>query len=348
MNKLTKVGCSALCGSLAAVSAVSAGTLDVTGSATVSYVSKEGATTGNPIGMNTGITFSGSGELDNGTTFTVTMTNADKMGHSAASLALTMPSMGSITIGSAHGGNGIDAFDDAAPTAWEETDGTGLAINHNKISGVGGSMNVQYKTPEIFGSTLAIAYAPRNDATQVADKASSGATSFGSGLDYMLDLNKNNAYYLPEIYVGYSRTNRGNDAKAGAGTNSDKEDDHEEGVIGGKFSIGPITAGAQVTGEWLGNEQAVGDVAGYKNVAWGVAFNVNDDLSISYGYSDTKKGFVSGENETIRGEATSFQVAYTMGGVSLKFAESDVDNAGYTTGTANDRSATTIAMTLAF
>ena len=57
MNKLTKIGCSALCGSLAAVSAVNAGSIDVSGSATATWISKEGAVTGNPIGVNSGLTF---------------------------------------------------------------------------------------------------------------------------------------------------------------------------------------------------------------------------------------------------------------------------------------------------
>ena len=38
MNKLTKVGCSALGGSLAAISAANAGDLAVTGSAHVAYM----------------------------------------------------------------------------------------------------------------------------------------------------------------------------------------------------------------------------------------------------------------------------------------------------------------------
>ena len=42
MNKLTKVGCSALCGSLAAISAANAGDLSVTGSAHLTYVSLGG------------------------------------------------------------------------------------------------------------------------------------------------------------------------------------------------------------------------------------------------------------------------------------------------------------------
>jgi hypothetical protein len=37
-----------------------------------------------------------------------------------------------------------------------------------------------------------------------------------------------------------------------------------------------------------------------------------------------------------------------MGGMSIKIAESSVDNATYATGTASDFDATTVAMTLAF
>ncbi len=64
MNKLTKIGATALCGSLAAVSA-NAGEMAVTGGATMTHTTIEGAVTGNPLGMATGLTFEGSGELDN-------------------------------------------------------------------------------------------------------------------------------------------------------------------------------------------------------------------------------------------------------------------------------------------
>ena len=68
MNKLTKVGLSALCGSLATVASAQAGSLGVKGGATATWSSNQGDTTGNPIGMNSAVTFTGSGELDNGTT----------------------------------------------------------------------------------------------------------------------------------------------------------------------------------------------------------------------------------------------------------------------------------------
>jgi hypothetical protein len=51
MNKLTKVGCSALCGSLAAISAANAGELTVTGGADMTWISNGSATTGNPLGI---------------------------------------------------------------------------------------------------------------------------------------------------------------------------------------------------------------------------------------------------------------------------------------------------------
>ena len=79
MNKLTKIGASALCGSLAAVSAAHAGDMTVTGGVDLSWISKPKDAIGNPIGIGSNLTFSGSGELDNGwrVALTVAHTNAN-------------------------------------------------------------------------------------------------------------------------------------------------------------------------------------------------------------------------------------------------------------------------------
>jgi len=47
-------------------------------------------------------------------------------------------------------------------------------------------------------------------------------------------------------------------------------------------------------------------------------------------------------------EAQSLQMSYTMGGMAIKFAESRVDNASYTSGSSADWDGRTIALTLAF
>jgi outer membrane protein OmpU len=347
MNKLTKVGLSALCGSLAAVASANAGEMTVKGGATATWSSNQKDVSGNPIGLNSGLTFTGSGELDNGTTFTLTLTNADQAAYSAGSIALTTPSVGSINISGATGGNGIGGYDDKMPTAWEETWGTSLGTGIDLAKGSGSSMNIQYKTPSMGGTTIALAYAPKNDGKKNNDKGVSGGNSkdnLGASWDAVLDVN----YAGQNVFVGYSVTERPGGNKSG--TNTDANSDKEEGVAGAIFSIGPIKLGAQVTGEWLGNEQTAANVAGYKNVAYGASFNINDDLSISYGRMESKKGFVSqdGTGGSRIMEVESFQIAYTMGGATIKLAETSGDNLKYSTGSANSKDATTIALSLAF
>ena len=92
MNKLTKIGVSALCGSLASVAAANAGSLDVTGGADATYTSLDGDVTGNPLGMATSMTFTGNGELDNGSTVKLTIAHANKVGYSTSAIAVTTPS----------------------------------------------------------------------------------------------------------------------------------------------------------------------------------------------------------------------------------------------------------------
>jgi len=86
MNKLTKIGLSALCGSLASITAANAGSLEVLGTAEATWTNKQGLVSGNPIGMNTGMTFKGSGELDGGQTFSVSTTLTDKAVYSTLTL----------------------------------------------------------------------------------------------------------------------------------------------------------------------------------------------------------------------------------------------------------------------
>ena len=76
MNKITKLGVSALCGSLAAISAVSAGEMSVSGAAHVTWTSLGHGNTGNPLGMKSNLSFSGTGELDGGQTFTLAIDNS--------------------------------------------------------------------------------------------------------------------------------------------------------------------------------------------------------------------------------------------------------------------------------
>ena len=118
MNKLTKVGCSALCGSLAAFSAATAGDLTVTGGADLTYFSHGGAVTGNPFGMASAVTFAGTGELDNGWTFALTIAEGDGVAYSATNVDIVMGGLGSLNFNQGNSGNGIVVYDNVLPTAW--------------------------------------------------------------------------------------------------------------------------------------------------------------------------------------------------------------------------------------
>ena len=212
-------------------------------------------------------------------------------------------------------------------------------------------MNVGYKTPAILGTTIQVAYAPRNNGKKSNDKGSSGSASehLGSGMDILVDMNTGDLLDLgsANAFAGYSVTERPTDNKAGA--QADPNSDKEEAVGGVIFTVGPVSLGAQASAEWLGNEQTATDVAGYRNVGYGISFNVNDDLSLSYGKNESKKGFVSLEQGAqVISEVESFQIAYTMGGAAIKIAKTDVVNQNYTTGTGAERDGMTFALSLAF
>jgi len=340
-NKLTKIGVSALCGSLAAV-ASQAGEMSVSGSATATWTKGSQTTNGNPIGMNSGLTFKGTGELDNGSTIAYTLTHADKAAYSVGSMSLTTPSMGTISLSHASGGQGIGGYDDKMPTAWEETWGNGVGTGVDLAKGVASSTNIQWASPTMFGSTIKVAYAPKNDGAQSNDKATSGAANSGkkSGIDVVIDMKPIEGFNL---WVGGSKTDR---YARRVGVLEDT-DDHQEVNIGGVFTMGPVSVGFAKSGEFTGN-QAAGDVDYYVNTMYGVSFNVNDDLSLSYGNFDSKKRAVQPAGNSADVEIESWQVAYSMGGAAIKLAKTDSDNAVYTTAKTGDKDAVVMALSLAF
>jgi outer membrane protein OmpU len=351
MNKLTKVSLTALCGSLATLTAANAGDLSATGAAHMTWTSKSKSETGNPLGMKSNITFSGSGELDGGQAISFNITHNDQDAYSSADMSLTTDSLGTFKLTQGTGGAGIGGYDDKAPTAWEEAWDTGIGSGIDLAKGSGSSTTLGYISPSVAGITLKVAYSPKNDGAQNNDKATSGVTNqaLGSGMDVVLDIAPDFGMVQPNLFAGYSVTEQGANKKA-AGTNGDADSDKEEAVVGLNLSVGPVKLGGQVTGEYLGKDQTASSVFGYKNIMWGVSFNVNDNLSVSYGEAESKQGQVSSSvNSTVLMEMETFQIAYTMGGASIKIAETEITNAVYSTSSASaDRDATTISLALAF
>ena len=112
MNKLNKIGISALCGSLAGISAASAGDLTASGGVALTWISQDDVVVGNPIGMASNISFAGSGELDNGWGVTLNIAHTDGNGYSNANVIIALPGMGDVRIDQGTSGTGIQRLDD--------------------------------------------------------------------------------------------------------------------------------------------------------------------------------------------------------------------------------------------
>ena len=337
MNKLTKVGVSALCGSLAAVASANAGEMTVTGGVDMTWMNIQDGQTGTPLGIGSNLTFTGSGELDNGTTFAVTVANLNANAYSNTHVVVTVPGIGDIRVDQGSSGTGIDRMDDIMPTAWEEAYGHGLGSGIRTVNGQSAAGNIEY-TPSMMpdGVTLRLVYAPSADTAAGGDKSFGGAgSSKGAGYDITGEITSI-ADGL-KIFGGFA-TNDQDELMANY-----TENEATEWTAGATYAVGGLTVGYQYSWDDLNESH----VSSYENDAYGVSFNINDDLTISYGKYESKQDTRSSDDNTT--EATSMQIAYSVGGASIRLADGSIDNANYSTGIAsNDKDGQTLSVSLAF
>lgn len=342
MNKLTKYGVTALCGSLAALSAANAGEMTVTGGVDLSWISMQQTNTGNPIGMGTNVSFAGTGELDNGwgVKFAVDATNA--LAYSSANVTVTVPGLGDLLISQGNDGTGIDRMDDSTPTAWEEAYGAGLSSGINTVAGASNGAGFELTPTDLMPSGIVTRFHWSPDVGgNGADDKSSGANDTGTngGYDITLTASGDATPDGLKIYGGISRV----DQDQGSTT---VNDDIMEWTAGVEYAVGAFTLGYQYSEEDNGGATVT---TGYDNTGYGIVFAINDDLSISYNNYQSKQ--ITGTQSATAGntvEAESFQIAYSSGGLSVRFAEQDVENKNYATAAANQREGRTVSVALAF
>jgi hypothetical protein len=255
---------------------------------------------------------------------------------------MVTPSLGTISIVQSAGGAGVDRYDDMMPTAWEETNGTSLATGLQTVAGVGTTQNIEWSLPADMlpeGMSAHLAVSPRVGAGVVNDKAASGDTG-SSGGGYDIAISHNALMDGLNVFAGRSVIEQVSTAGI-AGTTGDRS----QYVYGATYAIGSVTLGYQYSRDNQASS-ANGATSYYQNDAFGISFNISDNLSLSYGNHKSDRNLTNNTNVEL--EAESLQLAYTMGGMSVKIAESTVDNGSYTSGTGKDRDGTTIALSLAF
>tara|TARA_Y100000310_G_scaffold217697_1_gene218768 strand:- start:2454 stop:3455 length:1002 start_codon:yes stop_codon:yes gene_type:complete len=333
MNKITKLGVSALCGSLAAVASANAGDLTVSGGADLSWISMDDEVTGNPIGMGSNWGLSGSGELDNGWTVALGIDMKNKNAYSATSITVTVPALGDFKIASGTG-TGIDRMDDVTPNVWEEAYASGLSTGINTVAGSAGGQGIEW-TPNMMpdGLTARFNWAPTGS-TQINDKASGGASAAaGTGWDVTL--------VATDAMTGMSGLEIGGGISEVDYNSLNRDGDREEWTAYATYAVGGFTLGYQWSEEDLGisaNEQQ------YDNEGYGITFAINDDLSVGYNHYESKQTSTT----NITAEADSIQLSYSYGGASFRIMDASADNMDYNLGATQDRDNTVISLGLAF
>ena len=304
MNGIKKIGITALAGTLASVSAAQAGSLSVSGSAALTYVQKDNTEiTGNPIGMSKDITFNGSGELDNGWTVSVMHDLTDAAAWASSSLTIGMGSLGTIVVDQGTGADYGSALDNVVPMAFEEADAgmdTGLRLSGGAITPPG---SITYKLPAFSGLQLGGSYNPRSGAASNAD----GATSEGSGKagwEFAADWSPE---MIPGLRVG-GVIGQCEDCNAAS-------KDQDEETFFASYAYGPLSIGYQVADIDNGTDS-------YDTDVYGVSFNVNDALSVSYQYGET-----DGSNAAYTtAEFEGISAAYNIGPMAIKFSDNSGKN----------------------
>ncbi|MDB9738757.1 hypothetical protein OAB10_00450 [Candidatus Pelagibacter sp.] len=331
MNNFKKIGLTALAGSLVAISAHAA-EMSVSGASVLTYTSKDSdEVTGNPLGMKTNLAFNASGEV-NGYTVSYMQTSVDQFaGMSSARLSVDMGDMGTLAFDQGSG-SGLGTIDDKTPTAAEEIWDNLDAKSHGGLVGAAGSSGVINYVNTFEGVTVNVA-ARRGSGAKSADGGASGAGQ--SAYDFALTTDGSSIGVDGlAIGAGYGL------ADAGSAKDTTTRSDDEHMTAFANYSVGPATLGYQVSEIALGKNGK----AGTSTDAWGLAFNVNDSLSVSYGQRDVEYNKAGATH--ITEEGSGYAVAYTMGSMKIAGNMNRVNNNQGTKGAVDSN--TEIALSFAF
>ena len=329
MNNINKIGLTALAGSLVAISAQAA-EMTVSGATLLTYTSEDGTeVTGNPLGMKTNLAFTASGEV-NGYTVSYLQVSADQFaGMLSARLSVDMGDMGTIAFDQGSG-SGLATIDDVTPTAAEEI-WDGLDSSAAGRVGAAGSTGVVNYINTFSGVTLNAAMR-KGSVTALADGASSAAGQGAWDFALTTDGSMIGVDGLA-IGVGYGEAENGSFAGSTLGY-------EEHSTAFANYSVGPVTFGYQMS--YINSN--VHGTDDRQTDAWGLAFNVNENLSVSYGERDVTFKNPSAVDVEESGEGIA--IAYTMGSMKIAGNRNEVSNNDNSAGT-NDQM-TEIAVSFAF
>ena len=264
--------------------------------------------------MGDSLTFSASGDVnDIGVTLSIELDGDAAQGATAPidshSISMDFGDAGSLTF-AGHGGSGfMDANDDVMPTASEEPWDVISGADAGVINGFAGNNMFTYKYSHDAGVNLTVSYINASDAVTDVSYSDYGITYTG----------------MDGLTVGYGE----GDVEQTTGTKTN------ESTMFAKYTLGSATVGLQISEN---DKESASDT---ETTGFGISYQVNDDLAISYG-SNTVETVGSTDQE-----ATAIGISYTMGSISMGGGFNKLENKGGSTA-AKDVEASIFAISFAF
>ena len=322
MNKYKKIGLTALAASLVSVSA-HAGEMSVAGSASMNVegYSGENLNSGTGYSMGNQITFSGSGELDNGMTVSLSFTldQADDANHETApfdghSVSVSSDTLGTLKLSGEGGSSASTSIDGtAAGDIWDTFDGARGNVTAVAVSDSGtGDNSLFYTLPSVMdGLSINVSYQPQGSGREAA--TGYGATYTG----------------MEGLTIKYATTDEAGTTEALSG---------DQDVWNVSYAMGPITATASNSDFDVGTSSSDQEISSYA-----ISYTISDSMSITYGMEEIEKG-----GSTTDAEYSAISASYTAGGMTISAAMKDAENVAHGTGTNEDFEYWTLGASFAF
>jgi len=335
MNNFKKIGLTALAASLVSVSA-NAGEMSVSGSASIGTAGYSGTavTSGNEYSMGNQLTFSGSGELDNGLTVSMsfvldqgddkgTTTDADDNAGApfdSHSVTVSSDSLGTLVFSGEGGSSTASAIDTtAAGDLWDAFDGmtnaaaqTDAADVASATAGVGNNAFF-YTSPELVdGLTVTASFGPKAAATE-------SKTGFGVNYTGMEGLTVK--YAVADVVKSNTATENGDST-----------------VLSLSYAYGPVTLAYSDMAYDIGTADSDVDTTAMK-----ISYTISDELSVSYAQETVDRS-----DAAVDAEYEGITAAYTTGGMTISAGMYEADSANFSNATNEDYEKWTLGASFAF
>ena len=325
MNNFKKIGLTALAASLVSTSAF-AGELTATGSASISVenYSGEQINSDKAWSMADSVILSGSTELDNGMTVSMSfeLDDADTA-HSYDSHSVTISSdaLGTLTFSGNGGSSAVSAMDaTAAGDIFDNFDGQiGTAENSTTagdaamLTSPGGDDSLFYTAPSVVdGLAITASY---NGEAGAESSSAFGLTFTG----------------VEGLTVNYGIGS--DDGAAGTANNADVT------TMKASYAVGPVTLA--YSDHSYDSATATRD---QDTKSMSVAYTISDSISVSYGTEELS----TGEASTVDAEYTKISASYTSGGMTITASQQEAENISYGTGSTEDQDYWGLTLAFAF